>query len=99
MLPSKVWAEDPTGIKDREAAMLLLLLRVTLDHISQKQRDPGIPGCLIYQPLDWNVEGKKAALGSLLKSLQLFLHMEFSMGKLTGLQPSPYCSWGRRAHR
>lgn len=73
MLPSKVWAEDPTGVKDREAAALLLL-RDTLDHMSQRKRDPGILGCLICQPLDWNVKSKKVALGSLLKSLQLFSH-------------------------
>lgn len=33
MLPSKVGAEDPMGVKDREAAVLLLL-RDTLDHMS-----------------------------------------------------------------
>lgn len=44
MLPSKVWAEEPTGVKDREAAVLLLLLRDTSDHMSQRKHGPGTPG-------------------------------------------------------
>lgn len=43
MLPSRVWAEDPTGVKDREAAVVLLL-RDTSDHKSQRKHGPGTPG-------------------------------------------------------
>lgn len=92
MLLRRVWAEDPTGVKDRKAAMLLLL-RDTLDHMSQRKHGPRTAGCLIYQPLGWNIEAKKAVLESLLKSPQLFPHTgNFPWGSCQG-------SWGRRAHR
>lgn len=41
LLPSRVWAEHPTGVKAREAAVLLLL-RDTSDHKSQRKRGPAI---------------------------------------------------------
>lgn len=92
MLLRRVWAEDPTGVKDRKAAMLLLL-RDTLDHMSQRKHGPRTAGCLIYQPLGWNIEAKKAVLESLLKSPQLFPHTgNFPWGSCQG-------SWRRRAHR
>lgn len=76
MLPSKVGAENPTGVKDRAAAVLLLLLRDMLDHMSQS--------VVLEQQVDKLISPWKAKKLHLAAQVPTTVppHWEFSMGKL-----------------
>lgn len=87
MLPGKVWAEDPTGVKDKEAAGLLLL-RDTLEHRSQRKLSPGTSRLLI-SPWAGTLKPKKLYLVPPQVTTVVPTHWEFSMGKKGSQVPSP----------